>query len=151
MLCKITFRLSAFMSVSTLKKRNPAIFFRRDFKVNNIFRRYNNFAKFALLGLLVLTGCSGQEVYVYEKLPEVSECRRYKDYWTVSACNRKHQIILSEKLNGAIQITNYRLSRKFNQGKRRCKETAYRGAPAGCYINHLPIRGNLPTVGKTSD
>jgi len=151
MLCKITFRLSAFISVSALNKSNPTIFSRRYFKVNNIFRSYNNFAKFALLGLLGLTGCSGQEVYVYQKLPEVSECRRYKDYWTVSACNRKHQIILSEKLDGAIQTTNYRLSRKFNQGKRRCKATAYRGAPSGCYINHLPIRGNLPTVGKTSD
>ncbi len=31
------------------------------------------------------------------------------------------------------------------------KETAYRIAPAGCYINHLPIRGNLPTIGKTKD
>ena len=101
--------------------------------------------------LLGLTGCSGPEVYVYEKLPEVSECRRYKDYWTVNECNRKHQIILNEKLNAAIQTTNYRLHRKFNQGKRRCKEMAYRGAPAGCYINHLPIRRNQPTVGKTTD
>lgn len=151
MLCKITFRLSAFMSVSVLKKSIPAILFQRYCKVNNIFRSYNNFAKFALLGLLGLTGCSGQEIYVYEKLPEVSECRRYKDYWTVSACNRKHQIILSKKLNDAFQNTIYRLNRKFYQGKRRCKETAYRIAPAGCYINHLPIRGNLPTIGKTKD
>ena len=103
------------------------------------------------MGLLGLTGCSVQEVYVYEKLPEVSDCRRYKDYWTVRACNRKHQIILSKKLNDAFQTTNYRLGRKFNQGKRRCKEMAYRSAPAGCYINHLPIRGNLPTIGKTKD
>ena len=139
------------MSISILNKKSPAKFFRVGFMVQNIFRNYNNFAKFALLGLLGLPGCSGQEVYVYEKLPEVSECRRYKDYWTVTACNRKHQIILSEKLNAAIQTTNYRLSRKFNQGKRRCKVTTYRGAPAGCYINHLPIRGNLPTVGKTTD
>ncbi|MFL2737475.1 MAG: hypothetical protein ACJ0DJ_01685 [bacterium] len=101
--------------------------------------------------LISFNGCSGQEVYVYEKLPEVSECRRYKNYWTINACNRKHQIILSEKLNDAIQTTNYRLSRKFNQGKRRCKERAFRSAPAGCYINHLPIRENLPTVGKTTD
>ena len=139
------------MSISVLNKKSPAKFFRRDFKVQNIYRSYNNFVIFALLGLLGLPSCSGQEVYVYERLPEVSECRRHKDYWTVSACNRKHQIILSEKLNAAIQTTNYRLSRKFNQGKRRCKDTAYRGAPAGCYINHLPIRGNLPTVGKTTD
>jgi len=139
------------MSILVLIKKSPAKFFRRDFKVQNIYRSYNNFVIFALLGLLGLPSCSGQEVYVYEKLPEVSECRRYKDYWTVRACNRKHQIILSEKLNAAIQTTNYRLSRKFNQGKRRCKEKTYRGAPAGCYINHLPIRGNLPTVGKTID
>ena len=151
MLCKITFKLSAFMPLSVLNKRSPAKFSLREFKVQNIFRSYHNFSKFALWGLLVLPGCSGQEVYVYEKLPEVSECRRYKDYWTVRACNRKHQIFLSEKLNAAIQTTNYRLSRKFNQGKRRCKEKTYRGAPAGCYINHLPIRGNLPTVGKTTD
>ena len=112
---------------------------------------YNNFAKFTLFVLLGFTGCSGQEVFVYERLPEVSECRRYKDYWSVSICNRKHQIILSEKINAAIQTTNYQLHRKFNQGKRRCKDAAYSSAPAGCYINHLPIRGNLPTVGKTID
>ena len=29
------------------------------------------------LGAIVLAGCSSQEVYVYEKLPEASECRRY--------------------------------------------------------------------------
>ena len=124
---------------------------RRENKFQVSFMTLKIFAIVAILGLILLSGCSGQEIYVYEKLPEVSECRRFKDYWTVSACNRKHQIILSEKLNGAIGITNYRLSRKFNQGARRCKETKYRRAPAGCYINHLPIRGNLPTVGKTSD
>ena len=139
------------MSVSALNKRKPDNFFQRDFKFQNIFRNYNNCAKFALFCLLGLTGCSEQEVYVYEKLPEVSECRRYKDYWTVRSCNRKHQIILSEKLNAAIQSTNYQLRRKFNHGRGRCKELAYRRAPAGCYINHLPIRGNLPTVGKTTD
>ena len=101
--------------------------------------------------LISLTGCRGQEVYVHEKHPEVSECRRYKNYWTINACNRKHQLILSKKLNNVIRETNFRLSRKFNQGKSRCKEPTYRIAPAGCYINHLPIRGNLPTVGKTID
>ena len=151
MLCKITFRLSAIIFFSVLKKCNLLIFCRLFFKVQSIFTINNNFAKFSLLTLISFNGCSGQEVYVYEKLPEVSECRRYKNYWTINACNRKHQIILSEKLNNAIQTTNYRLSRKFNQGKRRCKERAFRSAPAGCYINHLPIRENLPTVGKTTD
>ena len=51
------------------------------------------------LGAVGLTGCSSQEVYVYEKLPEFSECRRYTDYRSVSVCNHKHQIILSKKLN----------------------------------------------------
>ena len=52
---------------------------------------------------IVLAGCSSQEVYVYEKLPESSECRRYTDYWTVSACNRKHQIKMNEKLDSVIR------------------------------------------------
>ena len=75
--------------------------------------------KFALiifsLGAIVLASCSSQEVYVYEKLPEASECRRYTNYWTVSACNRKHQIKMNEKLESVIRTTNYRLSRKYNQ------------------------------------
>ena len=139
------------MYLSVLKKCVSVIFCRKCFKVQNMFTSNKNFTTFALLTLILFNGCSGREVYVYEKLPEVSECRRYKNYWTINACNRKHQIILSEKLNGAIQTTNYRLSRKFNQGKRRCKERAFRSAPARCYINHLPIHVNLPTVGKTTD
>ena len=74
------------------------------------------------LGAIVLAGCSSQEVYVYEKLPEASECRRYTDYWTVSACNRKHQIKMNEKLDSVIRTTNYRLSRKYNQ-RDKCKES----------------------------
>ena len=108
------------------------------------------FAIVAILGLILLSGCSGQEIYVYEKLPEVSECRRYKDYWTVSACNRKHQIKMNEKLDSVIRTTNYRLSRKYNQMDK-CKERKYRSAPQGCYISHLPSRANLPTFGKTVD
>ena len=129
----------------------PTIKMLRKRKFQITFKTLKYLAKVLVLGMIILTGCSGQKIYVYEKLPEVSECRRYTDYWTVSACNREHQIILSEKLNGVIGITNYRLSRKFNQGRRRCKETKYRGAPAGCYINHLPSRVNLPTFGKTTD
>ncbi len=98
----------------------------------------------------MLTGCSSQEVYVYEKLPEYSECRRYTDYWTVSACNRKQQIITNKKLKSAMRKTTYRLSRKYNQGDK-CKEKKYRAAPAGCYISHLPSRVNLPVFGKTAD
>ena len=67
------------------------------------------------LGAIVLVGCSSQEVYVYEKIPEARECRRYTDYWTVSACNRKHQIKMNEKLDSVIRTTNYRLSRKYNR------------------------------------
>jgi len=102
------------------------------------------------LGAIVLAGCSSQEVYVYEKLPEASECRRYTDYWTVNACNRKHQIKMNEKLDSVIRTTNYRLSRKYNQ-RDKCKERKYRSAPQGCYISHLPSRANLPTFGKTAD
>jgi len=83
------------------------------------------------LGSIVLAGCSSQEVYVYEKLPEASECSRYTDYWTVSACNRKHQIKMNEKLDSVIRITNYRLSRKYNQ-RDKCKERKYRSVPQGC-------------------
>ena len=102
------------------------------------------------LGAIVLAGCSSQEVYVYEKLPEASECSRYTDYWTVSACNRKNQIKMNEKLDSVIRITNYRLSRKYNQ-RDKCKERKYRSVPQGCYISHLPSRANLPTFGKTED
>jgi hypothetical protein len=102
------------------------------------------------LGAIVLAGCSSQEVYVYEKLPEASECSRYTDYWTVSACNRKHQNKMNEKLDSVIRITNYRLSRKYNQ-RDKCKERKYRSAPQGCHIGHLPSRANLPTFGKTAD
>ena len=116
----------------------------------------NNFrmVKFALvvfsLGTIVLTSCSSQEVYVYEKLPKASECRRYTDYWTVSACNRKHRIMMNEKLDSVMRTSNYRLSRKYNQ-KDKCKEKRNRYTPAGCYVSHLPSRANLPTFGKTAD
>ncbi|MBS1255522.1 MAG: hypothetical protein MAG581_01330 [Deltaproteobacteria bacterium] len=103
-----------------------------------------------LLGAIVLSGCSEQKVYVYEKLPEANECRRYTDYFKISDCNRKHHFIMSKKLYRAMQITNYRLRRKFNQ-KDKCKEKTYRPAPAGCYVTHLPSRANIPTFGKTAD
>ena len=102
------------------------------------------------LGAIVLAGCSSQEVYVYEKLPKASECRRYTNYWTVSACNRKHSIMMNEKLDSVMRTTNYRLSKKYNQ-KDKCKIRKYRYTPEGCYVSHLPTRANLPTVGKTAD
>ena len=55
------------------------------------------------LGAVGLTGCSSQEVYVYEKLPEFSECRRCAVYRSVSVCNQMQQIILSKKLNSAMR------------------------------------------------
>ena len=104
----------------------------------------------ALLAAIVLSGCSGQKVYVYEKIPEASECRRYTEYFQVSNCNRKHHFAMSKKLYRAIQITNYRLKRKFNQ-KVKCTEKNNRPIPTGCYVTHLPSRFNLPTYGKTAD
>ena len=73
------------------------------------------------LGAVGLTGCSSQEVYVYEKLPELSECRRCAVYRSVNVCNQKQQIILSKKLNSAMRTTVYRLNRKYNQ-RDRCKK-----------------------------
>ena len=84
----------------------------------------------ALLVAIVLSGCSGQKVYVYEKIPEASECRRYTEYFQVSNCNRN--------------------KRKFNQ-KVKCTEKNNRPIPTGCYVTHLPSRFNLPTYGKTAD
>ena len=78
----------------------------------------------------MLAGCSSQEVYVYEKLPD--------------------QIKMNEKLDSVIRTTNYHLSRKYNQ-RDKCKEKKYRFVPQGCYISHLPSRANLPTFGKTED
>ena len=52
------------------------------------YNRVINFAiSTALLASIVLSGCSGQKVYVYEKIPETSECRRYTEYFQVSKCN----------------------------------------------------------------
>ena len=119
---------------------NPNFQIRKKFSVN-----------FFVFIVLTITGCKSQGIFVYEKLPEASECRRHKDYISVGKCNRKYQVILSEEINEAINTTGHRLSRKFNQGRRRCKENTYRIAPAGCYVNHLPILTNLPTVGKTKD
>ena len=104
----------------------------------------------ALMASNVLSGCSGQKVYVYEKIPETSECRRYTEYFQVSKCNRKHHFKMSKKLYRAIQTTNYNLKKKFNQ-KVKCTQKNNRPIPTACYETHLPSRFNLPTFGKTAD
>ena len=77
--------------------------------------KYNPLINFvistALLASIVLSGCSGQKFYVYEKIPETSECRRYTEYFQVSKCNRKHHFVMSKKLFRAIQTTNNRLKK----------------------------------------
>ena len=116
--------------------------------------KYNPLINFviptALLASIVLSGCSGPRVYVYEKIPEANECRRYTEYFQVSKCNRKHHFSMSKKLYRAIQTTNYRLKKKFNQ-KVKCTQKNNRPVPTGCYETHLPSRFNLPTYGKTAD
>lgn len=116
--------------------------------------KYNPLINFviptALLASIVLSGCSGQRVYVYEKIPEANECRRYTEYFQVSKCNRKHHFVMSKKLFRAIQTTNNRLKKKFNQ-KVKCTQKNNRPIPTGCYETHLPSRFNLPTYGKTAD
>ena len=116
--------------------------------------KYNHLINFvistALLASIVLSGCSGQRVYVYEKIPEANECRRYTEYFQVSKCNRKHHFVMSKKLFRAIQTTNNRLKKKFNQ-KVKCTQKNNRPIPTGCYETHLPSRFNLPTYGKTAD
>ena len=116
--------------------------------------KYNPAINFVVLTTLitsvVMSGCYRQKVYVYEKIPEANECRRYSEYFPVSNCNRKHHFAISKKLYRAIQITNYRLKRKFNQ-KVKCTHKSNRPVPTGCYLPYLPSRFNLPTHGKTPD
>lgn len=63
-----------------------------------------NFYLFILL--LFTIGCSSQEIYVYEKIPESVECYSFKEYSVIEACNRKQQIILREKLTKVIENDN---------------------------------------------
>ena len=121
-MCKITFRLSALMLDPGIKMRKISRLFRQEVIVKTDFRVLIFSVFIVFLGAIGLTGCSSQEVYVYEKLPEFNECRRYTDYWSVSVCNHKHQIILSKKLSSAMRTTVYRLNRKYNQRDRRKKE-----------------------------
>ena len=110
-----------------------------------------NFAiSITLLASIALSGCFRQRIYVYEKIPEANECRRYTEYFQVSKCNRKHHFTMSKKLYRAIQTTNYNLKKKFNQ-KVKCTQKNNRPVPTACYETHLPSRFNLPTYGKTAD
>jgi len=116
--------------------------------------KYNPEINFAistiLLAFIVLSGCFGQRIYVYEKIPEANECRRYTEYLQVSKCNRKHHFRMSKKLYRSIQTINYNLKKKFNQ-KVKCTQKNNRPIPTACYETHLPSRFNLPTFGKTAD
>ena len=104
----------------------------------------------SLLILIIMSGCSEQKFYVYEKIPEASECRRYIEYFQVSKCNLKHHFSTNKKLYRTIQINNHQIKRKFNQ-KVKCTHKNNRPIPTGCYEPHLPSRFNLPTHGKTPD
>tara|TARA_B100001559_G_scaffold304342_1_gene293718 strand:- start:297 stop:650 length:354 start_codon:yes stop_codon:yes gene_type:complete len=103
-----------------------------------------------LLAQIVMSACSRQKVYVYEKIPEASECRRYTEYFQVSKCNLKHHFSTNKKLYRTIQINNHQVKRKFNQ-KVKCTDKNNRPVPSACYVPHLPSRFNLPTHGKTPD
>ncbi len=105
---------------------------------------------FLVVTFSLFAGCAQQSVYVYEKIPEFSECRQYTDYWAVSACNRKHQMQLSDQLTGVLRKSVHRLNRKYNQGDR-CYYQTYRPVPTGCDISPIPRRGNIPAYGKTSN
>ena len=133
-----------------IKMRKISRLFRQEVIVKTDFRVLIFSVFVVFLGAVGLTGCSSQEVYVYEKLPEFSECRRCAVYRSVSFCNHMQQIILSKKLNSAMRTTVYRLNRKYNQ-RYRCKERNYGPVPVGCYINYLPLHYNLPSFGKIAD
>ena len=147
MLCKMTFKLSALIMITGTKKT-----FISKLKLEKIkYKPVINFAiSTVLLSSILLSGCFGQRVYVYEKIPEANECRRYTEYFQVSKCNRKHHFTMSKKLYRAIQTTNYNLKKKFNQ-KVKCTQKNNRPIPTACYETHLPSRFNLPTYGKTAD
>ena len=146
MLCKMTFKLSALIMIPGMKK-----ILYQQIKAGKKINPVINFAiSTALLASIVLSGCSGRMVYVYEKIPEANECRRYTEYFQVSKCNRKHHFTMSKKLYRAIQTTNFNLKKKFNQ-KVKCTQKNNRPIPTACYETHLPSRFNLPTYGKTAD
>ncbi len=67
-----------------------------------------------LILLIFFIGCSSEEIYVYEKIPEARECYSFKKYIDIEKCNRKQHIILSKKLSKVIEKDNYRKIRKFD-------------------------------------
>ena len=71
---------------------------------------------FFLIWMIFFLGCSSKEIFVYEKIPEFVECYSLKDYFEIDNCNRKQQIILSEKLTKVIKNDNYRKIFKLDQG-----------------------------------
>ena len=147
MLFNMTFKLSALIIITGMKKTFISRLKQEKMKINPVI----NFAiSTALLASITLTGCFGQRIYVYEKIPEASECRRYTEYFQVSKCNRKHHFTMSKKLYRTIQTTNYHFKKKFNQ-KVKCTQKNNRPIPTACYETHLPSRFNLPTYGKTAD
>ena len=147
MLCKMTFKLSAFIMITEMKKSFISRLQQEKMEYNSVI----NFAiSTGLMASIILSGCFGQRIYVYEKIPEANECRRYTEFFQVSKCNRKHHFTMSKKLYRAIQTTNHNLKKKFNQ-KVKCTQKNNRPIPTACYETHLPSRFNLPTYGKTAD
>ena len=71
---------------------------------------------FYLICLIFFTGCSSQEIFVYEKIPEFVECYSLKDYFEIEICDRKQQIILNEKLTKVLEKGNYNKYHKLDQG-----------------------------------
>ena len=95
----------------------------------------------------IMSGCSRQKFYVYEKIPEASECRRYTEYFQVSKCNLKHHFSTNKKLYRTIQINNHQIKRKFNQ-KVKCTDKNNRPVPTACYVPHLPSRLTFQHMAK---
>ena len=75
----------------------------KEIKIN--FRRMKHFF---LISMIFFSGCYSQGIFVYEKIPKAVECYSFKDYFDIEICNRKQQIILSDKLVKVIEIDNSR-------------------------------------------
>lgn len=54
----------------------------------------------------VLKGCSSNEIFVYEKIPENVECHRFKKFEDIENCDRKKRIILGKNIANVIQRIN---------------------------------------------
>tara|TARA_Y100001970_G_scaffold145082_1_gene178244 strand:+ start:103 stop:309 length:207 start_codon:yes stop_codon:yes gene_type:complete len=51
-------------------------------------------------------GCSSNEIFVYEKIPENIECHRFKKFEDIENCDRKKRIILGKNISNVIQRIN---------------------------------------------